>query len=384
MRVFDCDAHIMEGADVFADKYWGPSYKDRQPSTVAIKGRPFWLIDGQIAPRWNGRGTYILGTPVRHGDIRVPGPTVTDESLDSLEISSAAARLADMDREDIELQVIYTSLFLAPLTQDPGYAAALYGSYNRYLADRIGRHDRLKWVACVSLLDPALAVKEVREAKRNGAIGISIFGTAGDRLIDEPDLLPFWEACEAEQLPVSVHVGWCVPALANMMDNVYYAGSIGFSLPILLGFMAVVGGGVLDRCPSLKVGFFEAGVEWVHFCVDRMEMRYPRAKRLAAAVDAKPPVAKHSPLEYLRTGRVFFNFETEDSLLPQVIDLVGADQLLFASDMPHASREHFAAREFMERPDLSDEIKRKLLWDNGFRYYGVPVPAESLMGAGAG
>lgn len=375
MRVFDCDAHIMEGAEVFAEKYWGSKYADRRPYTVSIKDRPFWVIDGQIAPRWNGRGTYILGTPVRHGDVRVPGPTVTDESLDSLEISNAAARLADMDRENIDVQVIYSSLFLAPLTQDPGYAAALYGSYNRYLADKIGKHDRLKWVACVSLLDPALAANEVREAKRNGAVGVSIFGTAGERLIDEPQFLPFWEAAEAEQLPVAVHVGWCFPALASSMDNVYYAGSMGFSLPVLLGFMAVLGGGILDHCPSLKVGFFEAGIEWVHFCVDRMEMRYPRAKRLAAAVGAKPPVAKHSPLEYLKSGRVFFNFETEDSLLPQVIDLVGENQLLFASDMPHASREHFAARDFMQRTDLAESTKQKLLWDNGERYYGIKVPA---------
>ncbi len=356
MPVFDADGHIFESRDMFSDKY----------------------IDSQLFPRWTGPGCHILGTPVEHAGARAPLFAAGSDNLGSLELSDPAARLAALDAEGIDRQAIYPSLFLAPLTQDDRYAAALARAYNRWLAEQCAASDRLDAVSFVPLGDVPSAVEEVRAAKRNGAIGLCILGTAGERTLDRPEFLPFFEAAAEENLPIGVHIGWSWPALNNLYDNTYFSASLAFTLPVLLGFAAIVGGGILDRFPNLRVSFLEAGSLWLHFLTDRLEHRFAVVNRMAdQRREIRRPPAQHSPLEYLKSGRLFINAEIEDPLLPQVIELAGADQILWASDMPHGNRELHAAREFLARDDLSEPVKRKILWDNSFRYYGLPVPATT-------
>src|SRR5262249_31780413 len=159
----------------------------------------------------------------------------------------------------------------------------------------------------------------------------------------------------------------------NFYDQILFSGALGFVLPVLMGFGSIVAGGVLDRYPSLKVGFFEAGCLWLHFVTDKLNHRFDYTPALQEPKPANPapaPSPRPPPGDSLKPGRVFINCEVEDPLLPQVIDLIGEDQILFASDMPHADREPFAVREFQRREDISETAKRKILWDNSVRYYG--------------
>src|SRR5581483_1332247 len=107
---------------------------------------------------------------------------------------------------------------------------------------------------------------------------------------------------------------------------------------------------------------------------DRLEHRFDLGYRMANVIGTSPPPAKRHPLEYLRGGQIYINTETEDTLLPQVIQLIGDDHIILGSDMPHGDREPFAKRDFVARTDLSDASKQKILWDNGWQFYGLPVP----------
>jgi predicted TIM-barrel fold metal-dependent hydrolase len=62
----------------------------------------------------------------------------------------------------------------------------------------------------------------------------------------------------------------------------------------------------------------------------------------------------------------------EDVLLPQVLELVGDTQIMFASDMPHGDRERFAATMLLDRKDISDAAKTKILQSNPARFYRLP------------
>ncbi len=76
-------------------------------------------------------------------------------------------------------------------------------------------------------------------------------------------------------------------------------------------------------------------------------------------------------MDYIRSGNLYFSTEVEDVLLPQVMELVGEDQILFGSDMPHGDRERFAARILQCRDDISDNAKSKILEKNPLRFYGL-------------
>jgi predicted TIM-barrel fold metal-dependent hydrolase len=86
-------------------------------------------------------------------------------------------------------------------------------------------------------------------------------------------------------------------------------------------------------------------------------------------VSRTAPIQKLAPMEYVKSGNLYFSAEVEDVLLPQVLELVGDGQILFASDMPHGDRERFAAKMLMDRNDISGAAKAKILETNPAKFY---------------
>ena len=280
-----------------------------------------------------------------------------------------------MDAEDIAIQVVYPSLFLAyPLTSNNAFATALYSSYNRWLGDRLAGNERIRWAAIVNLDDVQMAARQVREAKSLGAAAVMVLGTAGDLTFDNPTLLPFFESIAEEQLPLAVHVGWSCPALSNIYSHIYPSGVIAFCVPVMMGLVALISGGVLDRFPDLRVAFLEAGCQWVHFVLERMDHRFRRTRnQLSTFHSQTAPQHDLPPMEYVRKGNLFFSTEADDVLLPNVIELVGEDNMVFGSDMPHGDREPFVVRKVQERKDISEPAKRKMLETNPARFYAIQI-----------
>jgi predicted TIM-barrel fold metal-dependent hydrolase len=245
-------------------------------------------------------------------------------------------------------------------------------AYNRWLGDTLSGQERLKWVGVVNLDDSTAAARQVKEAKILGAVGMMILGTAGDRLLDDPGLLPFYEAMAESDLPLAVHVGWACPAINNLYTHIYPSGVIAFSMPVLMGMVSMMSGGILDRFPNLRVVYLEAGCLWVHFILERLHHRFQHSgKNLANVVSRTAPIQKLTPMDYVKQGNLYFSAEIEDVLLPQVLELVGEGQILFGSDMPHGDRERFAAGMLRERKDISDAAKTKILESNPAKFYNL-------------
>ena len=370
LAVIDADGHVEEHELTFSDKYLEPAFRRQRPQVVGTDGLAYWMIDEQLFPRRLGRGCHNLGTPTSYGGKRTLFTQTKPESLESLELRDPGARLRDMDAEDLRLAVLYPTLFLAhPLTVNVSLASALASAYNRWMADAVGGSDRLRWAAVVNLDEPGAAVRQVHEAKKLGAVAAMVLGTAGDRLLDDPALLPFFEAVAQEDLTLAVHVGWACPSLSNLYSDLYTSTVVPFLTPLLMGFASLMGGGILDRFPGLRVAFLEGGCEWVHFMVHRLEHRYHFVTNMARIIPQTAPRAACSPREYLSRGNLYVSTEVEDTLLPQAIDLVGEDHIIFGSDMPHGDRERFAARTLLDRTDIGESAKRKILEANPRRLY---------------
>jgi uncharacterized protein len=375
VRVIDADGHVEENPVTFSDKYFDPAFRAQRPQVVpgTEEGLAYWMIDEQLFPRRVGRGCHNLGTPVSYQGKPVRHAQRKPDTVGSMELTNLSERLKIMDEEGISLQVLYSTLFLAyPLSCNPAYVTAMCDAYNRWLGDVLAGQERLKWVGVVNLDDIAASVRQVKEAKELGAVGMMILGTAGDRLLDDPSLLPFYEAISESDLPLAVHVGWSCPSINNLYTHIYPSGVIPFTMPVLMGLVSMMSGGIFDRFPNLRVVYLEAGCLWVHFILERLHHRFQHsAKNLANVVSRTAPIQKLAPMEYVKKGNLYFSAEVEDGLLPQVLELVGDGQIMFGSDMPHGDRERFAARMLQERTDISDAAKTKILESNPVRFYGL-------------
>src|SRR5262249_9699046 len=122
-----------------------------------------WLIDGQIFPKPAGRGGNVLVTPTAQSNIRSRLDTRARELLD------LPMRYADMETTQVDVQVVYPTLFLAYLTSDPAYEAALCRAYNRFLADVSDRSEgKIRWVVVPPLHDVCATIEELRFGKQHG------------------------------------------------------------------------------------------------------------------------------------------------------------------------------------------------------------------------
>ena len=380
-RVFDADAHGSLSPGAWEDL--PEPYRARRPRPVTIHDEEGlgnytagWLIEGSIEPHAFGPGAQQANTPRRV--IKEFGADFDREicSAASISLSDPNARLRDLDHMGFDAQMIFPSTLYAHMTSDPGFEAALYRAYNRYVGRQCqAAPRRLKWAALLPLRDQKQSFEALEEMQQSGARAAVVFGTVGDRLLSDPTFRPVWDEFARTKLPLCVHMGMSYPPLADICRTIYDGHIIGMSLPAHLAFMALVGHRMLDRYAELKVAFLEFGAEWIFYMVARMDHYLP-LDRGAHIWGLSMPNPDHLPRtsveEYVRSGRIFIAAEADDKLLHPLMDLLGEDQLLFSSDFPHGEGRENAALDILERKDLTENQKRKLLYDNTVRLFGEP------------
>lgn len=87
------------------------------------------------------------------------------------------------------------------------------------------------------------------------------------------------------------------------------------------------------------------------------------------------PLLKTKPSEYMRSGRIFYSFEPDKGTLPYVIDRMGENVLLYASDFPHWDSGYpYTVKIVVERQDISEGQKKKCLAGNARRFYNLAGP----------
>ena len=124
--------------------------------------------------------------------------------------------------------------------------------------------------------------------------------------------------------------------------------------------------GVFERFPDLTLASLEARASWVPFFMERLDEEYS----WRGAEEA--PEVSMPPSQYFRNGRIYVSCEPDEALLPQVLNFVGEDYFVYASDYPHPDSEFPGSiTTLAERGDLSDSAKAKLLGENGRRLYGL-------------
>jgi len=380
-RVFDADAHGSLSPKMWEDL--PEQYSIRRPRPVTIHDESGlgnytagWLIEGSIEPHAFGPGSQQANTPRRV--IEEFGADFKREicSAGSVSLSDPEARLRDLDHLGFDAQMLFPSTLYAHMTSDPGFEAALYRSYNRYLGRQCqAAPKRLKWAGLLPLRDHNQAIEALEEMQKWGARAAVVFGTVGDRLLSDPSFRPVWDEFARTKLPLCVHMGMSYPALTEICRTIYDGHIIGMSLPAHLAFMALVGHRMLDRYPELKVAFLEFGAEWIFYMVARMDHYLPLdrgAHIWGMSMPDPDQLPKRTVEEYVKSGRIFIAAEADDKLLHTLMDLLGEDQILFSSDFPHGEGRENAALDILNLKDLREDQKRKLLYDNTVRLFGEP------------
>ena len=373
MPYIDADSHVFEVEETW--NYLPKKYRDRRPIPITIpqKDAPymgvdnsFWFVDGK-AIQWTwGPGTIQIGCPLTSVHAGIKEFSIGNQSL-----MDVPARIADLDRVGIDIQVVYSTLLFAPLTDDDAFETALTVSYNKWIEERCAEApDRLKWAAVLPLREPKAAGKEIYRAKDAGAVSLMCFGTVGEKLLHMPEFDPVWAAAQEVGLPVAVHVGWPLGSMRNMCDEHSSSLNVSFTLPLLMGFYSFAGGGILDRHPKLRSIFLEGGCGWLPWYLTRMNHYYPVVEFFRSSFGLDK-ITNKSPENY--KDRIYITAEADEMMLPQVLDYLGDDKIMVSEDMPHFEERDGSGEDLGERTDITEGQKEKILYRNAEKFYGLKV-----------
>lgn len=368
-KVYDADSHLLLTPAMWADL--PADFQPRRPRPLRVedsggmgKWTSGWLIDGRMQPHPFGPATQGANRPT---EVMESFGASADAGI--LDLTDPEGRVRALDEAGIDVQILFPTTLYANATPDAAFEAALMRSYNRYVGSRTKNvAGRIKWAGLVPLRDPRQGCEAIAEMCDLGASAAVVYGTAGDYMLDHPNFDPVWDELARSGLPLCVHMGMSFPPFERLCMSRLDAHAIGMSLPAILAFVAVVGHGMMDRYPDLKVAFLEYGAEWLFYMAGRMGHYMPTYR--ADVTIGK--LAKREIRDYLKSGRFFVAPEAEDPMLPAEMELVGEGSVLFGSDFPHGEARENAAQELLERTDMTNDQKRKMLYDNAVALFGPP------------
>jgi len=360
--VVDADTHIAESETMW--RLMDEEMHHRRPVLVSVpedtlygKRNAFWLIDGNIFPKPAGKGSFRLITPSasKHessrGDIHIACRELTDPQ----------ARLADMDKLDVEMQIIYPTLFLVYLTDDAQLEVALCRAYNRWLAQQCARGgSRLRWVVIPPLRSVEESLKEMRWAKEHGAVGVFFRGLEGDKTLDNPCFFPIYQAANDLDLPICVHTAIGNPMLINLVDiERNHSFLISRVLP-LVAFRDLVANRIPELFPRLRFGFIEASAGWIPFLIHILRRLFRERWKYASSA------------ALFHEYRLYVACEADEDI-PYLVNYTGEDHLLIGSDYGHndPSEERHLVRTMRAREDIPGAITEKILCENPRKFYSL-------------
>lgn len=367
--IIDADTHIAE-----SEPMWNLIDDDMKPRRPVMVAAPedtlygdfnvLWLIDGNIFPKAAGKGGVRLITPA--SSKRETGRS--DILRASREITDVEVRLADMDRAGVAVQVIYPTLFLIHVTDDLALERALCTAYNRYLAQVFAKsRDRLRWVAVLPLRSVDESIKQMHQAKSNGAVGLFFSGIVGSLTLNNPHFYPIYAEAEKLGLPICVHTGQSSRHINEFFDlglNGTFAAS---QLPPVIGFRDLVASEIPEKFPGLKFGFLEASASWVPYL-------YHHLKRSARPRPSFPNARwKHASCKDLfRDYRIYVACEADEDI-PYLAEFIGEDHLMIGSDYGHndPAEEKALVDVMRSRSDVSAKLVEKIMVDNPKAFYSL-------------
>ena len=340
MPIIDADAHVIETENTW--NYMSESELQFRPQIVGPVSASdttatYWMVDGRLHARTN----------------------VGKETPQSArEMSDIEKRLRHMDELGVDVQVLYPTLFLTPITRRAEVQAALYRSYNRWLAEiwKKAPH-RLRWVAAVPLLSMEQTLAEMRFGKEHGACGVFVCGLEAERRLSDSYFFPLYEEASRLDMPVCVHSGNASFAVHDFF--IQDSGFSKFKLAVVGAFHSVVFDQIPERFPKLKLAFIEVSAQWIPYVVRDLGRRFKRRGR---------PLSDN----LLRDNRIYVACETTDDLA-YVVQYAGEDNLVIGSDYGHAdtSAEIEALRRLREEGKVPARVVNKILDDNARALYGL-------------
>ncbi len=374
-RLFSADSHVNEPPDAW----------DRIPKNLRVRGPHFvqdppglkglYLVFDGHEPDPVGM-TFTAGIDKADGGIRKVIENFKWENWRGP--WDPVARLSDMDRDGVEMEVLYPSmgrnLYSLKGEETPLQKAGLR-AYNDWLRDYCSAAPkRLIGLGLLSALDIDWSIGELRHCAKLGHKGVLLPAALPEgQSYAASDFDPLWAAAQDTGFAIHFHAsiiqGRDRSRLKVVSDLERGFNSVKRAILEPLGLVThLVFGGVLERFPRLKIVLAEYDLCWLYPFLSKMDVSLRKSEsqtRNAVRLSALPS-------DYIRR-QVYATFQ-EDRIGVLGADVFEmADNFMWASDYPHGNSTWPHSKEAVtaQFEGLPGELKKDLTWGNAARFYQV-------------
>ena len=385
--IFDADNHLYETRDALT-KFLPKQYA-KAIDYVDVHGRTKIVVRGTISDYIPNPTFDVVAAPGAQEDYyrngNPEGKSYRELIGDPIRCLPAyrepEPRLALMDEQGIDRALMFptlASLVEERLKDDPEVIQAIIHALNEWLYEtwQFDYQGRIFTTPVITLGIVDDAVAELEWVLERGAKCILIRpapvpGFRGTRSPGLPEFDPVWSRIEEAGVLVGMHASDSGYAeIANWWESssefLPFRPSAFRMItqgkrPIEDTMTAMVCHGALTRFPKLKIAAVENGANWVGHLLENF----------AGTYEKMPQEFLEDPVEaFLRN--VWVNPFWEDDMT-ELVDLVGADHILFGSDYPHPEGLADPISYVDELSGIAPEDVAKIMGGNLGGLMGVPA-----------
>lgn len=372
-NVIDSDGHVLEPRN-FWREYIDPQYRDQAPELIVDdKGKERFLVEGKLLGPPKGLG--LIGAiglrecidgkwhHAKHVPVNMEYTEGRKGGFDP------HARIPDMDLDGIDAAFLYPSLGLfAGAITDPQLAAASSRAYNRWLAEYCSPYpDRLFGVAMLPMQSIQLAIEEMRYARKELGMRAGFLrpNPYNNRMLGHADYDVFWAEAQELDFSIGIHEGTGgMPAVGvDRFDSFGARHMVSHTMEMMLAALSIIWGGVCERFPKVRIGFLESGGGWMAPWLDRMDRHYEDK-----ALFNDSPLTM-LPSEYFKR-QCWISYEPVEGNLTHLVDYVGPNKILWATDYPHPDG-FFPGAPAQIAEKLPATQRRTVLAESAMQFYNL-------------
>jgi aminocarboxymuconate-semialdehyde decarboxylase len=274
----------------------------------------------------------------------------------------AAARLEEMDRDSVDVQVISATPVLFNYAKPAAQTLECAQFFND-AALEICAHapKRLKALCQVPLQDTDLACRELSRAMANGHLGVQIGNHVGKDELSSAKVLRFLEHCAAENAVVLVHP-WDLLG-TDRMGRYMLPWLVAMPAETQLSILSLILSGAFERLPrSLKICFAHGGGSFAYL-LGRVDNAWTYSETVRA--DCPNPPSSYVDRFYVDSA-VF-----DPDALSLLVKVMGEDRVMLGSDYPFPLGEARVGNLIRTHEGFAPNIREKLLSRNAIAFLGI-------------
>jgi aminocarboxymuconate-semialdehyde decarboxylase len=278
-------------------------------------------------------------------------------------LSKPKARLKDMDRMGVDMQVISMNLPTPVYWADGATGQGVARQCNESIAEFVAAYpNRYIGIGAVPLQDQSRTIKEMDYISKIGLKGITIPSHIRAKELGIKKFRKFWAKAEELDMPVYIHPRGFTHD--ERLHEYFLWNSIGQPLEEALAMASIIYEGILDDFPKLKIVVAHGG-GYLPYYAGRTDKAYESRAETRVNIARKPS-------EYLSK----FYYDTvifDHDMLEPLVKKAGINKVMMGTDYPRGEIEEDPVGFINKSNNLSRQNKDKIIGLNAAKLFRVKI-----------